>query len=461
MLVRFHHFFNSLKIRIITSAILMSIILLPAIGFIISKAYEKQVLLGIKNELTAYSYAILAVADIENQQLIMPEYVLDNQFNMSESGLYALFSIIDNNNNNNDNSEHIIWRSNSLLAVDMPKKLNMPNLGESEFYQTILPSLQYPNHFIYSFTVSFEENSQSSLFTLHIIKEKQQISQIITHFKQQLWAVLLLLMLILMFVQLVWLMWSLKPLSILKKEIQEIKQGRAQSLKHTYPQELSQVTHQLNALLQAEQNQRTRYRNALSDLAHSLKTPLAVMQSQNNGSIDMLEQIDRMNKMVEHQLKKAQSAGQTSWYLGVDVEACVQKLQSSLLKIYYEKALTFHLAIDKNAKFKGDETDLFEILGNLLDNAAKAAKSRIHISIQYSESTKQLICHIEDDGPGIHDDIKQRILQRGVRADTYTEGHGIGLAIVRDLVNSYQGELHIKRSTELDGAYFLLIFPDK
>ena len=263
-------------------------------------------------------------------------------------------------------------------------------------------------------------------------------------------------MVLLLGVQLIWFVWSLKPLSYLKEELSAIEQGKAEVLNYQYPKELAQVTHQLNTLLVTEKNQRLRYRNALSDLAHSLKTPLAVIKSQKGLSDTTNEQLDNMNDMVEHQLKRAQSAGSAAWHLGIPVAPCVDKLVASLLKIYHDKSLTFKADVSENILFKGDETDLFEIIGNLLDNASKAAMKNIFIVARYDNN--ELIITVEDDGKGIENALQTQILQRGIRADTYQQGHGIGLAIVRDLVDSYQGTLLISHSEKLSGAKFTLRF---
>jgi len=160
--------------------------------------------------------------------------------------------------------------------------------------------------------------------------------------------------------------------------------------------------------------------------------------------------------MVEHQLKRAQSAGESSWYLGVPVEATSRKLVNTLNKIYKDKALNFSINIQEHALFKGDEADLMEILGNLLDNACKAANKQIDFDVSFN--AEQLRLSIADDGQGIEESQRQTILERGTRADTYDKGHGIGLAIVRDLVSSYNGELVIKNSLSLGGALFVITF---
>jgi len=442
---QFNQFFNSLKTRIIFSALFMVLVLLPLVGFTIADAYEKHMVSGIKNELTAYSYSILAVAEVEQQKLQMPDLLLENQFNVNQSGLYAMFTSRDNNES--------FWRSKSLLTVDAPVVTQLPNVGEHTFNQYDVSNNRY---FVYSFSVSFFSENQSFETTLHIIKLNKDFTLLMREFRKQLWLGLLALMAVLVFLQLIWLKWSLKPLAILQKELVDIEQGKNNSLQASYPKELDLVTNQLNTLLKTEQNQRKRYRNALADLAHSLKTPLAVIQAQGELSFSAQEQLDSINLMIEHQLKRAQSAGQSSWHLGVKVSPCLDKLITSLNKIYRDKSIEFRVDVDKNSVFKGDESDLFEILGNLLDNACKAAKSKISISIK--QKHEQLIISIEDDGSGIELSKRQDILQRGTRVDTYQQGHGIGLAIVRDLVESYQGRLLIEDSITLCGAKFTLSF---
>lgn len=245
-------------------------------------------------------------------------------------------------------------------------------------------------------------------------------------------------------------------MSRLTAELESIELGKSQVLQGRYPDEIEPVIKQVNTLLKTEQQQRQRYRNALSDLAHRLKTPLSVIQSQPALDEVTKEQLTVVDNMIEHQLKRAQSAGDSAWHLGVNINETINKLMSALEKIYRQRKLSFQLDIDDAATFKGDEADLMEILGNLLDNACKAAKQ--HIAIEVKITDKQLRVSVEDDGMGIDDAEKEVILQRGVRADTYDKGHGIGLAIVRDLVDSYHGQLIVSRSERYHGAKFVITF---
>ena len=437
---------NSLKFRLIVSALLMTFIILPIIGLTLSNAFERQITASVEKELTAYSYSILAVTEVDEGSIFMPDQLLESQFDVIQSGLYAVITDLNKNNVQ-------LWHSNSLLSIELPNISILPKVGKNNF-----STLEVDNkkHFIFSLSVSFNDNNKDFPLSVHIIKNYDDFDSLVSEFQQQLWTWLAILMLLLFLVQSIWLSWTLKPLAVLKSEMVRIEQGELADLQQDYPLELTQVTQQLNLLLKAERQQRKRYRNALSDLAHSLKTPLAVIQSQHDLTQGSNEQLQHINQIIEHQLKRAQSAGESAWHTGINVKLVIDKLLTTINKIYFDKNITFHSSLDNKASFKGDEADLLEILGNLIDNACKACKQ--HISISVEQTSKKLIITIADDGMGINDDLQEDILNRGTRSDTYQQGHGIGLAIVRDLVTSYQGELTIGSSSSLAGAEFTLTF---
>ncbi|MEW6983016.1 ATP-binding protein [Colwelliaceae bacterium 6471] len=484
---------NSLKVRLVFSAMLVIVLILPIIGFTLNSAFEEQIKSAIKNELSAYSYSILAVAEVSNNELFLPEQLLENQFNVIQSGLYALITqqqglqqqgtqqqatqvqasneqtttIKTEQTLSNKNAvitaidedtlkkENVVklWNSASFFALDLPKNLIVPPLGDTSFSEILIEGTP---HLLYSYSVSYTENNTSFPFTLHIIKDQVDFLATAAQFKHQLWMWLAILMALLMFVQVLWLIWTLRPLSLLKNELTAVESGKTARLKGSYPVELEQVTEQLNTLLSTEESQRKRYRNALSDLAHSLKTPLAVIQSQGELSDTSLEQLNTINNTIEYQLKRAQSAGQSSWHLGIEVSKVVDKLVNTLNKIYRNNDILIKSDVCPELIFKGDEADLMELLGNLLDNACKAAKHTVFIGAKREKHGLEII--VADDGSGVEDDLKQAILQRGTRADTYQSGHGIGLAIVKDLVKSYHGSLSINSSALLGGAEFKLYF---
>lgn len=456
-----HNPFNSLRTRIMASALLIIVVVLPGIGIALNNAFEQQVRANTQDELNAYFYSILALTEMEDGELLMPEVLLENQFNLINSGLYALISS-ESDAKSTLGSTHstIKWFSNSFLGATVSRTLPSPELGNSRFGQI---ELNDEVHLIYSYTIRFDsssinanQNVKSLPITIHIIKDLGAVIQQQKAFSQVLWTWLFILIAVLLLIQIFWLIWTLKPLARFTQELNAVQSGEAQQLSQQYPNELNTVAKQLNALLSNEQQQRQRYRNALSDLAHSLKTPLAVIQSQQDLTASSMEQLTHINRTIDHQLKRAQSAGNNAWHLGVKVGLVSDKLVRTLAKIYPNIDIQYARKASDNDTFHGDESDLTEMLGNLLDNACKAAQSQVRLSV-YSQS-KRLFIVIEDDGSGISSSQISLIQERGKRADTYEQGHGIGLAIVRDLIDNYEGELQIDKSNELGGAKFTLCF---
>ncbi|MEM6247917.1 ATP-binding protein [Shewanella vaxholmensis] len=439
---------NSLKARLVISALLFILVLLPLIGVALNDAFTEQVKSATKNELSAYVYSILAVTEVENKQISIPELVLENRFNLIQSGLYAITTTEDASG-----KQTIVWHSQSFMGMVPPPHFTIPATGQSAFEQI---ELAEQPHLIYSFSVSFTSQNQNVPVTIHIIKDEREFQQQIDQFNQQLWTWLLILMFVMLVFQLSWLVWTLRPLARFTQELHSVEQGKSMQLSSQYPTELQAVARQLNILLNTEQTQRKRYRNALADLAHSLKTPLAVIKSQADLSEASSEQVSVISRIIGHQLKRAQTAAAASWHLGIRVDEVAAKLLRTLAKIYREPQINLSGEMADAAVFKGDEADLTEILGNVLDNACKAAKSTVKLTVT-GDAYQLLIC-IEDDGPGISEALQNQIFERGIRADSYHQGNGIGLAIVRDLVDSYNGRISVSRSETLGGAKFSISF---
>jgi two-component system sensor histidine kinase PhoQ len=264
------------------------------------------------------------------------------------------------------------------------------------------------------------------------------------------------------------LRWTLAPVRRLAREIVDVEEGRRTALGEGYPRELAGVTANLNALLEGERKRVARYRDTLGNLAHSLKTPLAVIRAALSGpsaGAAIAEQVDRMNAIVEHQLKRAAASGGT--LLGqapVDVAVVAADIRGTLLKVYRSKDFAIELAIEPGASFIGDRGDLLELLGNLLDNACKWCRSRVRLTASIDSSAgarSRLRLRVEDDGPGVAESDRARVLERGARADERTPGHGIGLAMVRDTVDLYGGSLEIATSAALGGTSVTVTLPGK
>jgi two-component system sensor histidine kinase PhoQ len=288
-------------------------------------------------------------------------------------------------------------------------------------------------------------------------------------FRRQLFGWFSGLMLLLLAVLAALLRWALAPVRRLEREIHEVEEGRSEILGGGYPRELSGVATNLNALLVGERKRVARYRDTLGNLAHSLKTPLAVMQSSLSSDAGASRgtfgaEIGRMTDIIAHQLKRAAASGGA--LLGqapVEVAQLAVDLRSALLKVYAGKDLAIELSIAPGSQFVGDRGDFMELLGNLVDNACKWCRSHVRVTVRTDEQAgarERLSLVVEDDGPGISEENRARVLQRGVRTDENVPGHGLGLAMVRDTVDLYGGTIGIDASP-LGGARFSLRLPGR
>ena len=245
------------------------------------------------------------------------------------------------------------------------------------------------------------------------------------------------------------LRWVLIPLRRLAGQIRAVERGQREQLDDRWPEELHGVVANLNTLLVAERMRIARYRDTLGNLAHSLKTPLAVLRAgfppDRAGASQVNEQVDRMSAIVEHQLRRAATSGGASvGQQAVDLLPVAQDLRRTLLKAHSRKDFSIELAIAPQLQFVGDRDDLTEALGNLMDNAAKWCHGQVRVVAALHEAAgagQKLLLAVEDDGPGIPVEARERVLQRGARADEQTPGHGLGLAMVRDMAGLYGGHL--------------------
>ncbi|HTW73565.1 MAG TPA: ATP-binding protein [Steroidobacteraceae bacterium] len=261
---------------------------------------------------------------------------------------------------------------------------------------------------------------------------------------------------------------ALAPVRRLEHEIAAVEAGEATLLGEGYPRELAGVAHGLNALLESERNRIRRYRDTLGNLAHALKTPLAVIRT-SLGAADAAAaiqlEVDRMAQIVEHQLKRAAAGGGVS--LGqapVAILPLVTELRVALLKVHARKDLRIEVDVPATVGFLGDRGDILELLGNLLDNACKWCRSHVAVSARLDPGRapgRRLSIVVEDDGPGIAPADRRRVMERGVRASEHVPGHGLGLSIVRETVALYGGEFFIDASVGLGGARLELQVPGR
>ena len=413
---------------------------------------------NLRNLLDAQMVALIAAADPDSQESVTPTAALETRFDTPGSGLYAEIRSA---------SGESIWRSQSTTGADVQFGPPLEG-GESTFLISDVPGTTVQLA-VLSRGIVWDLRGEPARFTFSIASDLRSYHAQLAAYRQQMvgWFVSLAIFLVATLALL--LRWSLRPIRRLEREIKEVEAGSREQLGDVWPRELAAVTSNLNALLEGERTRIKRYRDTLGNLAHSLKTPLAVMR-QSLGGVEaatrtaLNAEIDRMSGIIEHQMKRAAASGGV--LLGqapVDVASIVSELRVALLKVYGNKDLLFEATVQGGAQFIGDRADLTELLGNLLDNACKWSKSRVRIAVvvnELAESRTALAMTIDDDGPGIAAEDRARVLQRGGRADEATPGHGLGLAMVHDTVELYGGTLRIGESP-LGGARFELRLPGR
>lgn len=251
---------------------------------------------------------------------------------------------------------------------------------------------------------------------------------------------------------------GLRPLGALRAHIAQMRAGESPAPR-AWPREIAPIARELDALRLHTERLVTRARGLSADLAHAIKTPLSVIRQQSDSLPEdaraaLRRQADRIGQSLDRHLGR--SGAGTAAYSRIDVGPCVEELLQALSMARPERPLSIERAIEHGAAFLGDEADLYEILGNPLENAAKWAHSRVRISASIRKGRLRL--GIEDDGPGIPEGDRAAILERGRRLDQQMPGNGLGLAILRDLVDLYGGDIALS-SSDLGGLSMIILLP--
>jgi two-component system, OmpR family, sensor histidine kinase PhoQ len=434
----------SLRLRTFAAAILALIIFVPTTVLTLEKAFNFSLSQSMQQQLKVQSLTLISEFEFDKGLVQMPEQLINDQFNIPGSGLYAFIQT----------DQTIVWTSLSSLNQAQLPLLTPPAVGDESFIDDFIWGERF---FLFAYTAEFDTGEGYQAVSFFILQDKHIFDAEKAHFASILWKWLGLVALIMLVLLLVSLNAALLPISRLNKQIMQAERGLIKRIEQQYPPELERLKSSINHLLNSEEQQRSRYKNSLSDLAHSLKTPLTVLKGTQNLPSDADEPIQQIDQLIKRQLKRAVAGHAMSWDAQLQIEPILQKLVNAMHKVYADK----HLKIDwqilpPEQYFLGDVTDLMEMLGNVLDNACKAAKKRVLCQVE--ALGRWLIISVDDDGVGIPAEKRLSLLNRGVRLDSYTEGQGIGLAVVADLVSAYQGKLEIEQS-ELGGARIIMQFP--
>jgi two-component system sensor histidine kinase PhoQ len=439
---------KSLGFRVALSAALVLTVFLLLTSLALEQAFRDTARSAREERLLGQLYLLMAAGEMDDGHLLFPDELTEARFGLPGSGLYG--AVLDDRGN-------AVWRSASTIGIDTPLP---PPLGPGERRFHSLTNASDQAFLAAGFGITWATSEEPRRYTFAVMEDLSAFDRELARFRAGLAGWLGTMALLMLASLLLSLRWGLTPLRRVAGEIAAVESGRQEQIHGDYPAELRGLTDNLNALLVHERAHQKRLGNALGDLAHSLKTPLAVMRgaiTKGAGDAQTValfdEQLSRMDHMIEYQLQRARSRAGAAAGLAppIPVLALVARLCAALEKVYRGKGVDTEIEIGADLRFRGVEGDLMELLGNLLDNAYKWCRGRVRVSAGGGRGLLEIL--VEDDGSGIRPSQVEKILERGTRADEETPGHGIGLAVAREICTAYGGNLRVEKS-RLGGARF-------
>ena len=451
--------FASISGRLILASAVALPIFLALGGYGLDRAFARGLLEAEREQLQVQIYLLLGALELEGDALELPESLSEPRYGQIGSGLYAVLR---------DASGVALWRSPSARLLDLSElspAASRPALGACSLSRDRIGDTAL---FRYRCAYAWQGEDERALpFMLDILHEQGAYRAQVQRFRNQLILLLAAAAVLLVLLQLVVLRFGLRPLGQLVQDLGAVEAGRKEALEGDQPKELQGVARSLNQLLVAESARRERYRNTLGDLAHSLKTPLALLRSAlDTGAPEAElrrqcdEQVERMGEIVAHQLARASGGGQAMIGRSTRVAPVAQRLAAALEKIHGRDGVTIEVTVSPVLAVRAEEAELMEMLGNLLENACKYGGG--HVAVRARSDAEWAHIEVLDDGPGIEEADRARILERGKRADETVPGQGIGLAVATEIAQSHGGRIDV-RAGEGDadgpGACFVLSLP--
>lgn len=443
---------NSLAFRLFTTSVAWTLLVLPLAGYLIYNLYRNDVQTSFDMQLKKLLTVLtLDSMNTSGDEPVRPNNQYEPLFEVTHSGWYWQIQPIDGAPGRRLVSPSL---ASEVLPSPYEKKFptddtgtrwsNVPGPGGGTI--RTLEVIDSPGH-----------DSSKTKYSIIVAGPLDWLETTVAKFRNRLTIALALVGAGLLGVTLVQVRFGLLPLKRIEKGLALIRSGDASKLAGRLPAEIEPLQTELNALIQSNTDVVERARTQVGNLAHALKTPLAVITNESREdkspfASKVSEQAQLMRDQISHYLDRARMAA-TAGTLGrvTPVDATIEPLVRALERINRDKGVNIAVSIPSGAKFQGEKQDLEEMLGNLLDNACKWSRQRVHLTVivddaRASGGRKTLRIRVEDDGPGVSAEQRAKIGKRGIRLDETKPGSGLGLSIVSDLASSYRGGLRLDAS---------------
>ncbi|MEP0324684.1 sensor histidine kinase [Bauldia litoralis] len=449
---------NSLSFRLIAAATLWSVVALVVAGLILTSLYKQTVEQAFDERLSVYLRTLVGnLASQETDELADPGNLGEPRFELTYSGWYWQVREADGG--------PVVLASKSLFT-DI---LNIRNASDRRDVNGMTAgALVGPDNQalrVLSLTVALGDDRR---YDVLVAGDAGETAEQIQSFRWSVFLTLFVFGLGLILATTAQTRWGLRPLDKVRSALAALRSGKEARFEGPFPAEIEPLARELNALLESNQQIIERARTQVGNLAHALKTPLSVITNEARAGSGPLaekvaEQAEIMRMQVNHYLDRAQIAARSK-VIGVVTEVlpAVNSLARAMRRIHEDRRLEITVSVPEAARFLGEKQDLEEIAGNLVDNACKWAKSEVVITAEYQPPKDaergELKLLIDDDGPGLTAEQREQAIRRGRRLDETKPGSGLGLSIVTELVQLYDGRLELDRAPQ-GGLRVVVILP--
>ncbi len=441
---------NSLAFRLFATAALWTLLVLAIAGVVIDYVHKREAEAAFDTRLSQILTQIIAFSTLhEGDEPRVPKIVGEPLFELTHSGWYWQITPLDNAPGRRMVSASLAGES-LLIPSSLKKKPDPTNII---WYNTTGPvgeSLRIAEN-----VYNAGEDESPRFYSFLVAGDAETTESVNATFRLPLTIALGLAGLVLVAATLFQVRFVLWPLQAIEKRLAGIRSGSAEKLDGTLPSEIEPLRTELNALIKSNQEIVERARTQVGNLAHALKTPLAVILNEarddkGTSAQKIAEQATVMHDQVNYYLDRARMAARAG-LVGrqTEVYPVAEGIVRALERIHSERNLNISVDCPADARFLGEKQDLEEMLGNLLDNACKWGNSRIALKVTIADTATRKLLHnsVDDDGPGLTPEQRAQGIARGRRLDETKPGSGLGLSIIAELAQSYRGTFALEQAS--------------
>ena len=435
---------NSLAVRLFLWATAWTVVILIVTGIALSTLYRHAVERAFDRRLDVYLRTLVAaVASPEESGDKFPQSIGEPLFELPLSGWYWQVTRL-------DTKTPEVHSSRSLWDANLPRLPPDKSSSDSEYRQGYAPGPEDQDLRLVDRNIDLGADGR---YLIAVAGDASEIDDETHSFDRAIMITFTALTMALLLTTALQVRFGLAPLTRISESLAAIRSGRAERLQGEFPVEIAPLARETNALIDANREIVERARTHVGNLAQALKTPLSVIVNEASArggepfALKVLEQTDIMRDQVARQLERARLAARSGVARAlVDVPPVVIALARTMEKLHRDREIAIDVDVPEHARFRGEQQDLEEMVGNLVDNGCKWAQSRVAIEVLTDQATAddekgRVHIIVDDDGPGLSPTEREQVALRGQRLDETKPGSGLGLSIVVELARLYGGAL--------------------